>query len=182
MKLQIKLQVGAKTREHLLEFPSTADLSKGAPGNIQFLLDNQPAQVDWAEISPGVYSILTGGRSFEVHVRTSPPTSPHCLACYSLTVGPRHYLAEVQDPRHKPYTGVALSAGGPQDILAPMPGKIVKMLVADGQQVTGGQGLLVIEAMKMQNELRAPRAGRVEKIYVREGTGVESGFKLLRLV
>ncbi len=63
-----------------------------------------------------------------------------------------------------------------------MPGKIVKMLVADGQQVTGGQGLLVIEAMKMQNELRAPRAGRVEKIYVREGTGVESGFKLLRLV
>jgi biotin carboxyl carrier protein len=63
-----------------------------------------------------------------------------------------------------------------------MPGKIVKILVLENQQVGEGQGLLVIEAMKMQNELRAPRPGRVEKVYVLEGSGVEAGFKLLRLV
>lgn len=63
-----------------------------------------------------------------------------------------------------------------------MPGKIVKVLVAEKQEVKQGEGLLVIEAMKMQNELRAPRRGRVERIYVSEGAGVETGAKLLRLI
>ena len=63
-----------------------------------------------------------------------------------------------------------------------MPGKIAKVLIAEGQQVSSGDGLLVIEAMKMQNEIRALRSGRVEKIYVSEGAGVETGFRLVRLV
>jgi biotin carboxyl carrier protein len=62
-----------------------------------------------------------------------------------------------------------------------MPGKIVKTLVTEGQEVQHNQGLLVIEAMKMQNELRAPRAGRVERVYTAEGQGVETGTRLLRL-
>ena len=61
------------------------------------------------------------------------------------------------------------------------PGRIVKVLVAENQDVRADEGLLIIEAMKMQNELRAPRAGRVERIYVAEGAGVETGLKLLRL-
>jgi pyruvate carboxylase subunit B len=63
-----------------------------------------------------------------------------------------------------------------------MPGKVVKVLVTEGQQVSSGDGLLVIEAMKMQNEIRASRAGRVEKVHVSEGDGVEAGFRLVRLV
>jgi pyruvate carboxylase subunit B len=63
-----------------------------------------------------------------------------------------------------------------------MPGKIVKVLVTEGQEVSRDQGLLVIEAMKMQNELRAPRAGRIERVYMEEGRGVESGARLVRLV
>jgi biotin carboxyl carrier protein len=63
-----------------------------------------------------------------------------------------------------------------------MPGRIVKVLVSENQEVVRDQGLLVIEAMKMQNEIRAPRAGRVERIYAREETGVEAGFRLLRIV
>ena len=63
-----------------------------------------------------------------------------------------------------------------------MPGKIVKILVTEGQEVQRDQGLLVIEAMKMQNELRAPRAGRIDRIYMAEGRGVESGARLLRLI
>ena len=63
-----------------------------------------------------------------------------------------------------------------------MPGKVVKILVAEGQDVTRDQGLLVMEAMKMQNEMRAPRDGRIERVYVQEGAGVESRARLLRLV
>ena len=62
-----------------------------------------------------------------------------------------------------------------------MPGRIVKVLVEEKQDVRPDEGLLVIEAMKMQNEIRAPRAGRVEKIYIQAGAGVESGAKLIRL-
>jgi biotin carboxyl carrier protein len=58
----------------------------------------------------------------------------------------------------------------------------VKVLVTEGQEVSRDQGLLVMEAMKMQNELRAPRAGRIERVYMEEGRGVESGTRLLRLL
>jgi biotin carboxyl carrier protein len=89
---------------------------------------------------------------------------------------------EVLDPRRRRRANALDASEGPQEILAPMPGMVVKVLVAEGQQVSSGDGLLVIEAMKMQNEIRASRTGRVEKIHVREGAGVETGFKLVRLV
>ena len=98
-----------------------------------------------------------------------------------VTVGLRNYLVEIRDPRRWKRDGSGVQEQGPQEIVAPMPGKIVRVLVSENQEVTGGQGLLVIEAMKMQNEIRAPRAGRVERIYAQEGTGVEAGFRLLRL-
>ena len=99
-----------------------------------------------------------------------------------VTVGSRHYLVEVRDPRRWRRDGAGVREKGPQEIVAPMPGKIVKVLVSENQEIARGQGLLVIEAMKMQNEIRAHRAGRVERIYAQEGTGVEAGFRLLRIV
>ncbi len=101
---------------------------------------------------------------------------------YRATVGHRQFLLELQDPRLQRHASAPSGSDGPQEIVAPIPGRIVKLLVSENQQVTGGAGLLVIEAMKMQNELRAPHAGLVERIYVREGEGVEAGTKLLRLV
>jgi biotin carboxyl carrier protein len=89
---------------------------------------------------------------------------------------------EIRDPRRWRRDGAGVREEGPQEIVAPMPGKIVKVLVSENQEVAREQGLLVIEAMKMQNEIRAARAGRVERIYAQEGTGVEVGFRLLRLV
>ena len=95
--------------------------------------------------------------------RAMPPASP---ALIHGRGGLRRYLVELRDPRRWRRTGSSIEAEGPQEIVAPMPGKIVKVLVTEGQEVSRGQGLLVIEAMKMQNELRAPRAGRVERIYI----------------
>ena len=64
-------------------------------------------------------------------------------------------------------------------VAAPMPGKIVKLLVREGETVSEGQGVIVIEAMKMQNELKAPRAGTVEEIRVTENQAVNAGESLL---
>jgi biotin carboxyl carrier protein len=71
------------------------------------------------------------------------------------------------------------AGAGPQRIVAPMPGKIVRVLVTPGQTVEPRQGLVVVEAMKMENELKAARAGTVEEVAVREGQSVDAGALLL---
>ena len=70
-------------------------------------------------------------------------------------------------------------AEGKQTISAPMPGKVVKVLVKVGEEVKEGQGLVVIEAMKMENELKAPKAGKVVEVSAQEGSAVENGAKLV---
>src|ERR1700726_648848 len=69
----------------------------------------------------------------------------------------------------------ALEAEGRQQILAPMPGKIIRVLVQTGEKVQAGQGLLVVEAMKMQNEIRSPKSGSVGRLLVKEGQPVNAG-------
>jgi biotin carboxyl carrier protein len=68
---------------------------------------------------------------------------------------------------------------GPTRLTAPMPGRVVRVLVEEGRDVEPGQGLVVIEAMKMENELKAPRKGRIDEVAVREGQAVEAGALLL---
>jgi biotin carboxyl carrier protein len=77
--------------------------------------------------------------------------------------------------------GGPVAGGGPERLTAPMPGKIVKVLVKPGDTVAVRQGLVVIEAMKMENELRAARAGRVRDVHVAEGDLVEAG-RLLTVI
>lgn len=69
--------------------------------------------------------------------------------------------------------------GGDGTVVSPMPGKVIKVLVAEGDEVTSGAPVAVVEAMKMENELSAPRAGVVQKVYVQPGDAVESGAKLI---
>jgi biotin carboxyl carrier protein len=76
---------------------------------------------------------------------------------------------------------VRREAGGPSRVHAPMPGKLVRVLVRAGEDVGAGQGLVVMEAMKMENEIRAPRAGRVKEAPVQEGQAVETGALLVLL-
>lgn len=149
---------------------------------VRFSSDGETLLADGEEISPGVYSILIDGRSYEAQVSKKPGDAEDYQSPYEVTVGLRHYVVEIRDPRLWRCSGTGVQERGPQEIVAPMPGKIVKVLVSENQEVVRGQGLLVIEAMKMQNEIRAPRAGRVERIYAQEETGVEAGFRLLRLV
>ena len=137
------------------------------------LLEGRPLEADAVEITPGVYSVLLGGRAFEVRVEADEGRPPGSLRVHT---GAAEFSAEVLDPRvWRGRRGAGVEAEGAQQVTAPMPGKIVRVLAAAGDQVVAGQGLLVIEAMKMQNEIRAPKSGRIEKLLVREGQAVNSG-------
>jgi len=91
----------------------------------------------------------------------------------------------VESPRRSTSGGRGAAAGGtsagPHTVVAPMPGKIVKVLVRPGDAVQARQGLVVVEAMKMENELRAPRAGTVRALHVQSGDPVDAGQLLVEL-
>lgn len=120
------------------------------------------------EVEPGIYSVLLGGRSFEARVeRTGEGLAVHIRG--------RRFVVEVSDPRRLSRAAGGLQREGRQKVTSPMPGKVVRVLVAQGDAVEPGQGLLVVEAMKMQNEMKAPKAGRVAALSVREGATVAAG-------
>ncbi len=178
MKLSAILQRGAKTLEHEVEL-----VPHESPNGIRkFQIGGKSVEALIEEITPGVYSIILEGKTYEAFVSKRPGDSLGPGGPYVVAVGLRRYVVELRDHRRWRRAGSSIEAEGPQVIVAPMPGKIVKILVNEGQEVERGQGLLVIEAMKMQNELRASRAGRVERIYMKEGSGVESGVRLVRLI
>jgi biotin carboxyl carrier protein len=177
-KLRVKLGSGRAAAE--LEVEMEASLDGVDAGETQFRLGpGPPVQMNWVRVAPGLYSILLGVRSFEV--RVTPAPDAHSARDYSVRVGNELLRVELRDPRARRSRQGRGGSEGPEDVSAPMPGKIIKLLVAEGDEVKADQGLLVIEAMKMQNELRSPHAGRVERIYAPEGAGVETGAQLVRL-
>jgi biotin carboxyl carrier protein len=140
----------------------------GGTARVAFTVDSRFVEADAIPISRGAYSILIGGRSLQVNAEE---TSNGLL----LRANGREFRVEIFDPRSwRRRRGAGIELEGRQQLVAPMPGKIVRVLVGAGQQVTAGQGLLVIEAMKMQNEIRSPKSGTVEKV-AREGQTVNAG-------
>lgn len=145
-------------------------LERGADGWQATIEGESGITADVAEIAPNVFSVLLSGRSHEVYVSPSP------VGQFQLQTGGMEFLAEVIDPRSWRGRGhSAAEAEGRQQIVAPMPGKIVRLLVKFGDPVEAGQGLLVVEAMKMQNEIRSPKRGTVERVLVVEGQAVNAG-------
>jgi biotin carboxyl carrier protein len=122
---------------------------------------------DFVEVEPGIYSILIDGCSYEVAITGSEVE----IAGDRLTV-------EVDDPRKWNPAAASRKASGAEAVKAPMPGKVVRVLVSPGDEVSAGQGLVVLEAMKMQNEMKAPRAGRVVSVAVKEHEPVNAGSVL----
>ena len=150
---------GAQTR---LELERTGDEYRFRLGD----RDERRAQL--AEVEPGVYSVLIDGRSYEAHAE------PGADGAW-ITIRGRRFHVSIADPRR--WTAKRAGALGQEreNILAPMPGKVVRVLVEPGDTVKAGQGVIVIEAMKMQNEMKARRGGRVAAVPVREGETVGAG-------
>jgi biotin carboxyl carrier protein len=116
-------------------------------------------------VGDGAWSILIDGRSYTVHA----------LGRGEVSVNGRVFRVEVLDPRGPRGRRGAGERTGPQVVAASMPGRVVRVLVTPGQQVVAGQRLIVVEAMKMQNEMKAPRAGRVASVKAEAGATVSAG-------
>jgi biotin carboxyl carrier protein len=138
------------------------------------LLDGRPLEVDVQEAGGSFLSVLLAGRSHEVGLERGAGGYTVVLDQEVLRVELGSVARGAPGPRRSAESGVLR-------VTAPMPGKLVRVLVGAGQEVEAGQGLVVVEAMKMENELRSPRAGRVKELLVREGQAVETGA-LLALV
>ena len=135
-------------------------------------LDGRELPVDIVYGQNGVLSLLLGGKSYEVKQETVGAET-------NVVVGHERFNALVRDPRSfRSRSRVGAAEQGVMKIKAPMPGKVVRVLAGVGTQVELGQSVIVIEAMKMQNELKAPKSGMVKKINVAEGAAVDAGQAL----
>jgi biotin carboxyl carrier protein len=143
---------------------------RGGDGRYTVSLDGTPIEVDRVATGRHFASLLVGGKSHEVGVEKRPGGYAVVLPGGALTVD----LVEAA----RGFSMPARRADGPARLTAPMPGRVVRVLEAPGAEVAAGQGLVVIEAMKMENELTSPRAGRLQEMAVREGQAVEAGALL----
>ncbi len=129
---------------------------------------------DAVEVEPGVFSVLMDGRSSQVRIATERDG-------FTVDVEGRRLKTEVRDPRNTSLRSRAALAGGLQTVSASMPGRVVRVLVEENQSVEAGQGLIVVEAMKMQNEMKASKAGRVVKVQTNDGDTVAAGDVLITI-
>jgi biotin carboxyl carrier protein len=144
------------------------------------LLDGTPHVVDAARIGASTLSLLVGADEGGVAARsvTAVVAPGRTGGGLDVHVGGHAVTATVRPASAAGRRRTGAVAGGPQRIVAPMPGRVVRVLVAPGDHVTARQGLVVVEAMKMENELRAAHDGRVVSVAVAEGQSVDAGAVL----
>ena len=150
------------------------DVTQTNERELQVTWRDQTWTVDALALSGGSVSIVTGHRSYSLELDGAGDD-------LRVALGERQEKVHVEDERtwRLSMSGGAKALEGRQTVSAPMPGKVVRILVQPGDVVAEGQGVAVVEAMKMENELRSPRAGRVEEVAVSPGQTVESGARLV---
>jgi biotin carboxyl carrier protein len=148
-------------------------LEPGEGSQWTFRFDGEAGQTaDCTHPEPGVWSILLDGLVYEARVERAGDG-------FIVMVGGRRFEVSVSDPRRWKGGPRAGAAAGKELVTAPMPGKVVRVLVRPGDTVEAGQGVAVVEAMKMQNEMKAHRAGAVISVEVEEGAAVSAGDALV---
>jgi len=159
------MKISAKAGQQLLEV--TIERSNG-----HYIVDVDGVRhdVDAHKLEADFYSILTEGRSYEVSVESQGDA-------YHVRHGAAEQMVRLTDPsRRAREEGPA--ADGPEQIVSQMPGKVVRVLVAEGDTVEAGQGVIVVEAMKMENEIAASKDGKITSLSVQPGQSVEGGAVL----
>ena len=150
-----------------------AEVRASGEGRYTVRLDGRPVEVDVHDAGPHAMSLIADGRAYDAVVERREGGYRVVLRGQAIEVSLVEASRGAVAPRK--------AAGGPSRVQAPMPGTLVRVLVRAGEDVGAGQGLVVMEAMKMENEIRAPRAGRVKEAPVREGQAVETGALLVLL-
>jgi len=132
-------------------------------------LDGDVCDVDATFIEAAFASLVIGGKSYRVRRERHAGLS-------FIWVGAERFAVEVSDPRSlRGKRLLRATSDGPVSLLAPMPGKVVRILVGENAMVEPGQGVVVVEAMKMQNEVKSPKTGQVRKLAIKEGASVNAG-------
>ncbi len=148
--------------------PHRLELEK-APGGLECRFDGQPVNIDAVFPRRDVLSLLVDGHSYEIE-REQTATELH------LWVGSTRFAVELRDPRSlRSRQRSGTDEKGPRKILAPMPGRVVRVLVAENSEIEAGAGIVVVEAMKMQNEIKSPKTGIVRQILATPGAAVNPG-------
>ena len=137
-------------------------------GRWETRLDGREVAIDAVLARPDVLSIIIDGKAYEIK-RERTATDMH------LWVGSRRYAVQLRDPRSLRSRASDDDGKGPRKLLAPMPGKVVRVLLNEESPVEAGQGVVVVEAMKMQNEIKSPKKGVVRKLVAAEGAAVNAG-------
>ncbi|MBI3018776.1 MAG: acetyl-CoA carboxylase biotin carboxyl carrier protein subunit [Deltaproteobacteria bacterium] len=145
------------------------DVRNGGGGYLITIDDGAPFHVDAIDKLAGGYSLLYKGKSYEFDIESKDHL-------YNVLSRGNLYCVELI---HQKSTLARLKEFGEKKIISRMPGKIIKVLAKVGDTVTKGQGLIIMEAMKMENELKAPSSGKVKDIKVKEGKTVDAGVDLL---
>lgn len=155
--------------------PTLVDVNELPTGQIEVRLGGKPVAVDVVPLEDAL-SVRVGGRVVDLTVEGTPPEIG------AIASGHRSYV-RVESERQRAAAAAKKGASGASEkvIKSPMPGRVVRVLVAKDAEVAAGQTLCVIEAMKMENEVKAKAAGKVETVHVNEGATVEGGAKLFTL-
>jgi biotin carboxyl carrier protein len=164
----LKLKVDFEGEEFSLELRR----ENGATEYVLSGVSSQSGRASVLATSPGVFSVLLGRKSFSVAVAQRGSD-------LEVWAGARRHVVSLSDPRDRSAKSGRVSAAGPVEIRAQMPGKVIKVLVERGAVVEAGQGVIIVEAMKMQNEMKSPKYGAVQKIQAAEGATVAAGETLM---
>ncbi|MFL6211354.1 MAG: acetyl-CoA carboxylase biotin carboxyl carrier protein subunit [Pyrinomonadaceae bacterium] len=135
-------------------------------------VDDRRYELDAQEVEPGVYLLQTGGRVYECRMRAKSGTH----GTHEVHVGQQTFQLTLIDPKRLRHVeGAGILAAGRAAVVAAMPGKVVRVLVEQGVQVKADEALLIVEAMKMQNELKSPKAGTIIELHAVAGATVNAG-------
>jgi biotin carboxyl carrier protein len=150
------------------------DIEEIGKGVYRIAVDGNEFLVDGKKTGRTNYSLIVDKRSFEIEVDNAEDE-------YRVLVDGRNYHVNLMDERRVRVGGAQseLQLQGRQKVSVPMPGKVIAVLVSAGDAVEKGQGLVIVEAMKMENEVRSPVAGEVKEIKVKPGDAVEGGAVLV---
>jgi biotin carboxyl carrier protein len=148
---------------------------KRVDGRVSASIDGREYEIEVSEPEAGVYLIKHSGKIYEITVTPDSAMAASCM----VRVGSSDIAVRITDPKRLRGTADADGvADGLAEIRTAMPGKVVRVLVEPGTEVEKGDGVIVVEAMKMQNELKAPKTGVIKDIRVSAGSTVSAGETL----
>ncbi|MBS1811100.1 MAG: biotin/lipoyl-binding protein [Acidobacteria bacterium] len=162
MKLQLTINGKSKS----------ADFSQQAE-TVVLKLEASTHEAQLVEPQPGLFTLLLDGKVYACTIEKQPNGDVEVI------VNGQRIPVTLQDPKRLSRGGgIAGQSGGRATLISPMPGKVVRILLAVDAEVSEGQGVLIVEAMKMQNEVQSPKDGKVASINVTEGQTVNAGDTL----